>query len=311
MNPPFGVGGKTAIEHVEKAMTHLRDGGRIVALIPEGGMADKRFQDLMESDAAKHVYHVADISLPTSAFERAGTAVKSHIVVLEKQTNPENATRIQQRILDLSDVPDTKTLFQRLKDYSLPDRIPTAEAARRKADFSRDAATAPDTHGGMNVSDVRSAIAAEPFGRHADVYPTFDDAPAHIREQAEAEGSQGIEGFHDPRTGRVALIADRIGSPARAREVARHEVIGHYGLENMLGRAEMSDLERRICNGERNRQVRVENGHMEAVRWAVDIRVWRRSKPADALTVGVRGGRRTGALSASGGTGHCLWIEFQ
>ena len=43
MNPPFGFGGKTAIDHVAKAARHLRDGGRIVALIPRGPAADKRF----------------------------------------------------------------------------------------------------------------------------------------------------------------------------------------------------------------------------------------------------------------------------
>lgn len=36
MNPPFGQGGKTAVEHVAKAFKHLRDGGRIVAIIPNG-----------------------------------------------------------------------------------------------------------------------------------------------------------------------------------------------------------------------------------------------------------------------------------
>jgi len=44
MNPPFGSGGKTAIEHVAKAATHLRERGRIVALIPTGPAADKRFE---------------------------------------------------------------------------------------------------------------------------------------------------------------------------------------------------------------------------------------------------------------------------
>lgn len=44
MNPPFGSGGKTAIEHVAKAATHLREKGRIVALIPTGPAADKRFE---------------------------------------------------------------------------------------------------------------------------------------------------------------------------------------------------------------------------------------------------------------------------
>lgn len=43
MNPPFGSGGRTAVDHVAKAATHLREGGRIVALIPTGPAADKKF----------------------------------------------------------------------------------------------------------------------------------------------------------------------------------------------------------------------------------------------------------------------------
>lgn len=43
MNPPFGSGGATAIQHVAKAAKHLNNGGRIVALIPTGPAADKKF----------------------------------------------------------------------------------------------------------------------------------------------------------------------------------------------------------------------------------------------------------------------------
>jgi hypothetical protein len=43
MNPPFGTAGRTAIDHLAKAATHLRDGGRIVALIPTGPSADAKF----------------------------------------------------------------------------------------------------------------------------------------------------------------------------------------------------------------------------------------------------------------------------
>lgn len=54
MNPPFGVGGKTAIDHLAKAATHLREGGRIVALIPTGPAADKRFDKwFYEEDTRK------------------------------------------------------------------------------------------------------------------------------------------------------------------------------------------------------------------------------------------------------------------
>lgn len=44
MNPPFGTAGRTAIDHLAKAAEqHLREGGRIVALIPTGAAADKKF----------------------------------------------------------------------------------------------------------------------------------------------------------------------------------------------------------------------------------------------------------------------------
>jgi len=53
MNPPFGSGGKTAIDHLAKAATHLRDGGRIVALIPRGPAADKRFDKWFYEESEK------------------------------------------------------------------------------------------------------------------------------------------------------------------------------------------------------------------------------------------------------------------
>lgn len=44
MNPPFGTAGRTAIDHLAKAaQQHLREGGRVVALIPTGPAADKKF----------------------------------------------------------------------------------------------------------------------------------------------------------------------------------------------------------------------------------------------------------------------------
>ena len=43
MNPPFGKGGKTAIEHLSKAFKQLKDGGRIVAILPNGPSCQKHF----------------------------------------------------------------------------------------------------------------------------------------------------------------------------------------------------------------------------------------------------------------------------
>mgnify|MGYP000945787674 FL=1 len=60
MNPPFGAGGKTAIEHLDKAFRHLADGGRLVALIPEGPAANKRFDDWLYGDKQVRAKPVAN-----------------------------------------------------------------------------------------------------------------------------------------------------------------------------------------------------------------------------------------------------------
>jgi hypothetical protein len=133
MNPPFGLGGKTAMEHVEKAMGHLRDGGRIVALLPRGPMADKRLEKLLypaKDDgeaAARHFYIAADIDLPGVTFERAGTSVRAHIVVLDRAEAPEMAAKIQQVNRDYSDAEDIKTFFDRIENGTVPERVAKPE----------------------------------------------------------------------------------------------------------------------------------------------------------------------------------------
>lgn len=204
MNPPFGVGGKTAIEHLAKAVTHLRDGGRIAALIPTGPAADKRFDkwmygteqrpakplgktarageyfagDIVELDGqqgqyriegrssasegtlmfrrvggngpltgfrshyisklvqpgdrteavrpADGVYMVAEIKLPQVTFERAGTAVATRIVILEKQSNKDRAPNARPAI-DLGGIKDIGQLFDEIEDISMPPRAMSAE----------------------------------------------------------------------------------------------------------------------------------------------------------------------------------------
>jgi len=85
MNPPFGSGGKTAIEHLNKAYDHLRNNGRIVAIIPQG-QADKRLDDFLEGTPDAHL--IASVKLPSSTFEQAGTKVGTRIVVIDRIDMP-------------------------------------------------------------------------------------------------------------------------------------------------------------------------------------------------------------------------------
>lgn len=132
MNPPYGMGGKTAAEHVAKAIKHLRDGGRVVALIPEGPSADKRFEKLLEE--TPHVYQVGSVSLPRVTFERAGTQVKTRVLVLEKQETDEGRAKLQpSRDLDLSGAESIGELFDRLENIGMRDRVPPAKLERAEA----------------------------------------------------------------------------------------------------------------------------------------------------------------------------------
>ncbi len=140
MNPPYGAGGKTAMEHVTKAAVHLRNGGRIVALIPTGPAADKRFDAMMESAGLKGVYEVARIDLPAVTFERAGTAVRTRIVVLERQNDESSRDKLRPSAhRDLSNAETVNELFDRLEDMTLPERVEPVtkeEAAAVSADGS-------------------------------------------------------------------------------------------------------------------------------------------------------------------------------
>lgn len=117
MNPPFGTGGKTAIEHVAKAFKHLRNGGRVIAIIPRGAMADKRFNTWYESDDAKDAHMVGEVLLPGVTFERAGTKVATRIVIIDKGGEARGIKRI-----DLSSVTDINELFNQLENIEMPER---------------------------------------------------------------------------------------------------------------------------------------------------------------------------------------------
>ena len=155
MNPPFGTAGKTAIGHVEKAAQHLRDGGRIVALIPEGSATDKRFDQWLygkddgSTEGAKDMYLVANIHLPAATFERAGTAVRTRVVVLDKASSPDRVQHAADR--DYSSAESIGELFDRIENAEVPARAAPAPepqpAARPAAGSPPNGAPPPDLGG--------------------------------------------------------------------------------------------------------------------------------------------------------------------
>ena len=151
MNPPFGSGGKTAVEHLEKAADHLRDGGRIVALIPEGPAADKRLEAWLHATDDKgrslrpDLHLSAVLHLPTSTFERAATKVATRILVLDKQGDPTLAKQMPATIhRDLSDLGSVRELFDKIENMDLPGRLkPQQEQAKPQGARTDQQPTAP------------------------------------------------------------------------------------------------------------------------------------------------------------------------
>ncbi|AUR96762.1 N-6 adenine-specific DNA methylase [Vibrio phage 1.232.O._10N.261.51.E11] len=118
MNPPFGRGGATAIQHIDKATKHLNDGGRVVAIYPEGPAADKAFDKWYEG--VEGIYQVGEIKLPDVTFSRAGTKVMTRIVILDKDVKGGNVYKGELN-RDYSKVTDANELFERMEQLeSIP-----------------------------------------------------------------------------------------------------------------------------------------------------------------------------------------------
>lgn len=119
MNPPFGQGGSLAIQHIGKAVDHLKDGGRVIAVYPKGPAADAKFDKWFEERTG--IYLIATIDLPAITFNRAGTSVATRILVLDKDTRGNNVAdgRVQR---DLTGITDINELFNRIENMQLPAR---------------------------------------------------------------------------------------------------------------------------------------------------------------------------------------------
>lgn len=122
MNPPYGKNSKVAIEHLNKAITHLRENGRVVALLPDSNKVNARLAELI-TDADNPMTLVGQISLPSSTFNRAGTSVRTQIVILDKREGFDNTLR-----LDFSALPDNEKLFDSIEKIAMPEKIRENEA---------------------------------------------------------------------------------------------------------------------------------------------------------------------------------------
>jgi predicted RNA methylase len=139
MNPPFGSGGKTAIEHLEKAFDHLREGGRLVAIVPNGPSMDKRLNKFLygEDDKGKLLYPDAvlrkTITLPSITFDRAGTSVRTKIVIIDK-LEPEDQKHLRgSYTVEIPEVKTIEELFDHIRDMDAPQRFNNPDEGIRQS----------------------------------------------------------------------------------------------------------------------------------------------------------------------------------
>lgn len=159
MNPPYGAGGTTAVEHVAKGFKHLNEGGRLIAIIPDGPACDKKMQKWLESKDAESAVITGEIKLPSCTFGRAGTAVNTRIVVIDKVTREEVRKGMPTRKeVDLRSVTDVNELFEKMRDIDMPERTIDKEYLREKAakNFRRKIAD-PDSANKFVVSFVEAS----------------------------------------------------------------------------------------------------------------------------------------------------------
>lgn len=175
MNPPFGTAGRTAVDHMAKAYRHLRERGRLVALLPAGPAADKKLEAWLYEKADKankdgdfpytkpELHRVADILLPGLAFGRAGTDVATRVVVIDKLAK-DDQPKAAHRTIDLSNAQDIGELFERLENQEVPKRLKQLDKAAEQA--SNNASSQQDVpriqRAGAQLGSAPVAAAAAP-----------------------------------------------------------------------------------------------------------------------------------------------------
>lgn len=122
MNPPFGSSGKTAMEHVDKAVTlHMTRydsevGSTLIAIVPNGPSMNHRLNAFYEGNTFEPFLFTGEIILPTCTFERAGTSVGCKIIRIESVGNPGAMDRFNR--IDLSYCKNIGEFFDELENIN-------------------------------------------------------------------------------------------------------------------------------------------------------------------------------------------------
>lgn len=123
MNPPFGKAASEAIPHFNKAIKHLRDSGRLVAILPNSPKMIEAIDKTVNEEGNVFVREV--IKLPECTFKGSGTKVGTLLYIVDKQDSAigkGEMSRSMTTMRDLTDITDVNDLFDTIKDMKAPER---------------------------------------------------------------------------------------------------------------------------------------------------------------------------------------------
>lgn len=122
MNAPNGAEGQTAKKHLNLAVAHLNDSGRIVAVLPETESMENFVKELVEANPSLRV--TGEVKLPPCAYSIGGVSQKTRVITIDRLMREEMRKNWKEKqTTDLSDIADMETLVAKLKNVSMPDRV--------------------------------------------------------------------------------------------------------------------------------------------------------------------------------------------
>lgn len=141
MNPPFsrslgrGTDHLAAVRHLAAAITHLRPGGRIVAVMPDWFSRSAKMREIFEST-------LAPVTVRTSirleqAYTKHGTSIAVRLYVLDKMPGSRTFTTIQRRdvagLADSLEIVPRTPMVEELRKPAAPIKAISLFGATRKA----------------------------------------------------------------------------------------------------------------------------------------------------------------------------------
>lgn len=228
MNPPYGLGGAVAIPHLAKAAEHLRDGGRVVALIPTGPAADKKFDNwlyaLDKNGKSQHpdLHLIADVTMPSVTFERAGTSAATRLVIIERVTGEQAEQLRPTRKADLTSIESIGELFDRLENMEMPARLKPVEEEAEQTAPAKSVKPAKLSYAEQAAAQVDKLVTDAPIIEHTVQKSGKVLRGVIVTDMTLAEAKEKLDKYAFPKNGGVFVRQEYIQRPGVNEDGARY-----------------------------------------------------------------------------------------